>query len=300
MDGGHRGLIPLLGSISDPSVGGPERFLTFRRLEDMASPLITTGSLPDSWRVRLPDFEGPLDLLLSLIRLNKVEITDLPISLICEQFHEYLQLMEELSLDIAGEYIYMASYLIHLKSKMLLPKPKTLKGEEVDEDPRQDLVQRLLEYRRLKEAAQSLAEVDSLRRGMWPRKSDEIRRIAKDDAPVVDISDLSLFDLLKTFKSVLDRFERENPEPMVLMGETFSVREQLERLLDRLGTGRAVDLLDDLRSLSGRREAVSAFLAVLELVKLQLVRLHQTTKGSLLLYRTDRSVDAAELEMIRA
>ena len=266
----------------------------------MAGPLTTTGTLPESWRVRLPDFEGPLDLLLSLIRLNKVEIVDIPVALICDQFHEYLHLMEELSLDIAGEYIYMASYLVHLKSKMLLPKPKTLKGEVIDEDPRQDLVERLLEYRRLKEAAQSLAEVDSVRRGMWPRKSDEIKRIAKDDAPVMDLSDLSMFDLLKTFKVVLDRYERENPEPMVVLGETFSVRDQFERLLGRLTAGRAVDLLDDLRSLSGRREAVAAFLAVLELVKLQLVRLHQTGKGSLLLYRTEREVESGELEMIRA
>lgn len=266
----------------------------------MAGTLTTTGTLPESWAVRLPDFEGPLDLLLSLIRLNKVEIVDIPVALICDQFHEYLYLMEELSLDIAGEYIYMASYLVHLKSKMLLPKPKNLKGEVVDEDPRQDLVERLLEYRRLKEAAQNLAEVDSLRRGMWPRKSDDMRRIVKDDAPVLDISDLSMFDLLKTFKTVLDRYERENPEPMVLAGETFSVRDQFERLLGRMHAGRAVDLLDDLRSLSGRREAVAAFLAVLELVKLQLVRLHQTGKGSLLLYRTEREVEAGELELIRA
>ena len=266
----------------------------------MASPLITTGSLPESWRVRLPEFEGPLDLLLNLIRLNKVELVDIPVALICDQFHEYLHLMDELSLDIAGEYIYMASYLIHLKSKLLLPKPKTLKGEEIHEDPRQDLVARLLEYRRLKDAAQSLAEVDSLRRGMWPRKSDEMRRIARDEYPEVDISDLSMFDLLRTFKSVLDRYERENPEPMVLLGETFSVRDQFERLLNRQSSGRAVDLLDDLRSLSGRREAVAAFLAVLELAKLQLVRLHQTAKGSLLLYRTDRKLEAGELEMIQA
>ena len=266
----------------------------------MSGTLTIMGTLPESWRVRLPDFEGPLDLLLNLIRLNKVEIVDIPVALICDQFHEYLYLMEEMSLDIAGEYIYMASYLVHLKSKMLLPKPKNLKGEEIDEDPRQDLVERLLEYRRLKEAAQNLAEVDSQRRGMWPRKSDDLRRIVKDDTPVLDLSELSMFDLLKTFKTVLDRFERENPQPMVVLGETFSVRDQFERLLSRLKAGRAVDLLDDLRSLSGRREAVAAFLAVLELVKLQLVRLHQTGQGSLLLYRTDRELDAGELELIQA
>ena len=135
----------------------------------MASPLPATGTLPESWRVRLPSFEGPLDLLLNLIKANEVEITDIPVALVCDQYHEYLHLMEALDLDIAGDYIYMAAYLIHLKSKMLLPRPKTLEGEVVDEDPREDLVQRLLEYRRLKEAAQTLAEVDSVRHGMWVR-----------------------------------------------------------------------------------------------------------------------------------
>ena len=177
----------------------------------MASPLPITGTLPETWNVHLPVFEGPLDLLLNLIRLNKVEITDIPVAIICDQFHRYLELMEELNLDIAGDYIYMAAYLIQLKSKMLLPKPRNLAGEEIDEDPREDLVQRLLEYRRLKEAAQNLAEVDSQRRGMWPRQSDEMRRIAKAEEPEMDLGEISLFDLLRTFRTVLDRFERENP-----------------------------------------------------------------------------------------
>ena len=264
----------------------------------MASPLPTTGVLPESWHVRLPDFEGPLDLLLQLIRVNQVEITDIPVALVCDQFHAYLDLMEVLNLDIAAEYIYMAAYLIHLKSKMLLPRPRTLDGKEVDEDPRQDLVAKLLEYRRLKEAAQTLAEVDSVRRGMWPRKSDEMRRISKDEAPEIDISDLSLFDLLKTFKTVLDRYEREHPEPMRLTGETFSVRDQIERLLETLGAGRPLDLLDDLRTLSGRREAIAAFLAVLEMARMHILRLHQTKQGSILLYRTEQEIDRAELEAI--
>jgi len=261
----------------------------------MASPLPSTGALPESWHVRLPDFEGPLDLLLQLIRVNKVEITDIPVALVCDQFHAYLDLMEVLNLDIAAEYIYMAAYLIHLKSKMLLPKPRDLEGQEIEEDPREDLVQRLLEYRRLKEAAQTLAEVDSVRRGMWPRHSDEMRRIAKDEAPEIDISDLSLFDLLKTFKTVLDRYEREHPEPMRLTGETFSVRDQIDRLLSTLRTDRPLDLLDDLRTLSGRREAIAAFLAVLEMCRMHILRLHQT-RGAILLYRTEHAVDRSAIE----
>ncbi|MEM7356118.1 MAG: segregation/condensation protein A [Acidobacteriota bacterium] len=265
----------------------------------MASPLPPSGTLPDDWQVRLPVFEGPLDLLLHLIKINKVEITDIPVAMICDQFHAYLELMEELNLDIAGDYIYTASYLIHLKSKMLLPRPKTLDGAEIEADPRQDLVERLLEYRRLKEAAQTLAEVDSQRRGMWPRQSDEVRRIAKDDTPEMDLSEVSLFDLLRTFKQVLERFERENPEPILLPGEVFTLRQQIERLMDLLLTGRPYDLLDDMRCLSCRREAIAAFLAVLEMARLHLIRVHQTAKGSILLYRTTRELDLSELEAIQ-
>src|SRR5258706_6865866 len=124
------------------------------------------GPLPAAWRVHLPIFEGPLDLLLHLIKLNRVDITDIPVATICDQFHAYFGLMEELNLDIAGEYIYEAALLIHIKSKMLLPRPAGSAGEP-EEDPRQELVERLLEYRPIKERAQSLAEVDRLRLGIW-------------------------------------------------------------------------------------------------------------------------------------
>lgn len=259
----------------------------------------TSSLLPATWQVHLPIFEGPLDLLLHLLKVNKIEVTDIPVAPICDQFHEYLHLMENLNLDIAGEYIYMAAYLIHLKSKMLLPRPKTLDGETIEEDPREDLVARLLEYRKLKEAAQTLAEVDSVRRGMVPRTSDELKVIAAEDTGSVDFGELSLYDLLKTFRDVLDRFQRENPPPMHLIGEMFSVRDQFDRLLGQLDRGRPFDMLDDLRTLSGRREAIAAFLAVLELAKLNLVRLHQTTAGAVLLYRTTRELQQHELETIQ-
>jgi len=265
----------------------------------MPSLLPSTGTLPESWRVRLPIFEGPLDLLLHLIKINQVEITDIPIATICDQFHQYLQWMEELNLDIAGDYIYMAAYLIHLKSKMLLPRPKTVDGREQTEDPRQDLVERLLEYRRLKEAAQTLAEVHSVRHGMWVRRSEEIRRIVKEAEPELDISEVSLFDLLRTFREVIERFEREHPEPLLLSADTYTVREQIERLLGRLRAGRPYELIDDLRCLSCVREAIAAFLAVLEMARLNLVRLHQTREGSILLYRTTRQLSPEELEAIQ-
>jgi len=251
--------------------------------------------LPETWKVHLPIFEGPLDLLLQLCKLNRVEITDIPITRVCDQFHEYLDLMDELNLDIAGDYIYVAALLIHLKSRSLLPRQKTVSGEP-EEDPREDLVQRLLEYRRLKEAAQSLAEVDSVRRDVWGRVGRP--EVPESDEQTWDIGDVSLFDLLAALKETLDRYDREHPPPIRLSGETFSVRQQFERLLKSLIPGRPYDFLDDLRSRSCRAEAVAAFLAVLELARLHLIRAHQTESGELLLYRTTRDLQRHELEAI--
>lgn len=252
--------------------------------------------LPESWRVEVPVFEGPLDLLLHLIKINEVEITDIPVATICDQFHEYLRLMEELNLDIAGEYIYEAALLIHLKSKMLLPRQPRREGEPEEEDPRQELVERLLEYRRLKEAAQSLAEVHQLRRGIWSRDAPPPKLAGADEE--IDLGDVSLYDLLGAFKQALDRFERENPPPYHLHPESFSVKGQLSRLLRVMGLGRPYDLLADLRSCSCRAEAIAAFLAILEMARLNLARLHQTEGGEILLYRTTREASSEELETV--
>jgi segregation and condensation protein A len=255
------------------------------------------GLLPAAWRVHLPVFDGPLDLLLHLIKINKVEITDIPVAVICDQFHEYLKIMDELNLDVAGEYIYEAALLIHLKSKMLLPRPPKAEGEP-EEDPRQELVERLLEYRRLKEAAQSFAELDRVRMGIWTRKPQPLPKpdLAEDEE--IDIGEVSLFDLLGALKKALVRYEREHPPPLQLSLEEYSVRGQFDRLLNALDAGRPFDLVMDLKSRSCRAEAISAFLAVLELARLNLVRIHQTESGDVLLYRTTREADLHDRETI--
>jgi segregation and condensation protein A len=260
------------------------------------------ASLPESWRVHLPIFEGPLDLLLHLIKINRVEITDIPVAVICDQFHEYLRLMEELNLDIAGEYIYEAAVLIHLKSKLLLPRPALSATGEPEEDPRQDLVARLLEYRRMKEVAQSFAEVDRVRLGIFTRKAplpnlDEPEAEGEEPA-TLDLGEVSLFDLLGALKTVLVRYDKEHPPPLQISGETWSVRGQLDRLLAVLDAGRPYDFIADLKNRSCRSEAISAFLAILELARMNLVRIHQTESGEILLYRTTRAVGVDELEGI--
>ncbi|HEV2854873.1 MAG TPA: segregation/condensation protein A [Thermoanaerobaculia bacterium] len=253
--------------------------------------------LPEAWRVHLPIFEGPLDLLLHLIKINKVEITDIPVATICDQFHAYLGIMKELNLDVAGEYIYEAAFLIHLKSKMLLPRPSKAEGEP-EEDPRQELVERLLEYRRMKEVAQSFAEVDRLRMGIWTRRPQPLPALPEDEEQQVDLGEVSLFDLLSALKTALVRYDREHPPPIQLTLEAWSVRGQFDRLLSQLDAGRPFDLIADLKGRSCRAEAIAAFLAVLELARLNLVRVHQTESGDVLLYRTTRELGADEWEAI--
>jgi segregation and condensation protein A len=255
------------------------------------------GLLPDAWRVQLPVFEGPLDLLLHLIKINRVEITDIPVATICDQFHAYLALMEELNLDVAGEYIYEAAVLIHLKSKMLLPRPARAEGEP-EEDPRQELVERLLEYRRLKEIAQSFAEVDRMRMGIWTRRPQPLPQAPEEEEATVDLGEVSLFDLLGALKHALVRYEREHPPALQLSLEAFSVRGQFDRLLAILDAGRPYDFVDDLRTRSCRAEAIAAFLAILELARLNLVRVHQTEAGDILLYRTTRDLSDQDREAI--
>lgn len=264
----------------------------------MRTPIPSPGLLPESWRVHLPVFDGPLDLLLQLVKVNEVEITDIPVATVCDQFHEYLALAEELDLDLAGEYIYEAALLIHLKSRLLLPRAPRVEGEP-EEDPREELVARLLEYRRLRDAAQSLAEIESVRRGIWRRQgSPPDLGEAPEDLGEIDLGEVSLYDLLGALRHVMVRWDQAHPPAYHLGLETFSVRDQVKRLLAEIDRGRPFDLLADLKARSCRSEVIAAFLAVLELARLSLVRVHQTSDGEVVLYRTTREAASEELEAL--
>jgi chromatin segregation and condensation protein Rec8/ScpA/Scc1 (kleisin family) len=160
-------------------------------------------------------------------------------------------------------------------------------------------VQRLLDYQRLKDAAQSLAETQSLREGMWSRPSQEASFLPDNDEDALNLEDVSLYDLLVVFRTALERHDREHPAPLIYRGDHFPVRGQFERLLELVRPGEPYDFLDDLLALSCRSEAIAAFLAILELSRLQLIRLHQTNEGDLLLYRTTRQLLPDELRDIQ-
>ena len=161
----------------------------------------------DAIRIRLQSFEGPLDLLVHLIKKNKVDVYDIPIALITRQYLDYLDLMQELNLDMASEFLVMAATLIHIKSKMLLPRPETATGDPVEEeDPRDQLVRRLLEHQRFKAAAELLHERETIRNAQWTRPDARVEAIAGEDyEPELEVD---IFSLLSAFKAVLERGPR--------------------------------------------------------------------------------------------
>ena len=222
--------------------------------------------------VKLPQFEGPLDLLLHLIRKNELDIRNLPLADICRQYHEYLVLMQELDLEIAAEFLYVEAMLVHIKSQMVLPRAAASAPEE---DPRDDLVRRLLEYRKYKGVAETLHEMEALRLGLWGRVPAKLET-PEAEADEADLSEVSLFDLLTFFKGALDRYRAQHPPSMEIAHQKFSIKEKMEQMLSRVRSGGGpLPLSDVFRSLSGRSEAIAIFLAVLELLRLRVVRAQQ-------------------------
>jgi segregation and condensation protein A len=237
--------------------------------------------------ISIPAFSGPFDLLLHLIRVNEVSITDIPIAEITEQYTAYLDTMRELDLDIASEYIAMAAELIYIKSRMLLPRAPG----EPEESPLEDLQRRLLEYQRYKEAAETLHEVDSLRAGLWPRPP-----IAPPSSPEGETLEVSLFDLIGAFREVTERYRLAHPAALEIRHQRFSVREKMEQLLARLDERRTLPLLEFLGEMAFRAEAVTAFLAFLELIRLGVARAFQKSAfGEIHVTRTDLVYTAANV-----
>ncbi|MFQ5700944.1 MAG: segregation and condensation protein A [Acidobacteriota bacterium] len=233
-------------------------------------------------RLVLQSFEGPLDLLLHLIRSNEISITDIPIVEICRQYDSYLSLMRELDLDVAGEYLVMAATLTHIKSRTLLPAPPPSPGEE-PEDPRADLVRQLLDYQRMRAAAEGLLVRDRV-------QADRYLRGHAGEDPLgpyrqETLLDVSLFDLLSAFKKLVESLGDD--QPLHVERDDISVAEKIAWILDRLEGTPALAFEDLLKDLVTRAERIVAFLAILELIRLRLIRASQRRPaGEILLSRT--------------
>jgi len=226
-----------------------------------------------TYKVKLEVFEGPLDLLLYLIKKEEIDIYDIPIARITDQYLEYLELMKLLDLNIAGEFLVMAATLIHIKSKMLLP-PEEVEGEEKeDEDPRAELVKRLLEYKKFKEAASQLSHMESHQRHFFARVAPGLQD--PDEQVKNEFFEASLFDLITAFTKVLKEIPKEAFHEVVK--DEFTVSEKIHDIIHFL-VERPVILFTDLfKKAKNRLEVITTFLAILELIRLKEVVVRQAS-----------------------
>jgi segregation and condensation protein A len=219
------------------------------------------------YEVKLEIFEGPLDLLLHLIRKNEVDIFDIPIATITDQYLAYLDLMKALNISLAGDFLVMASTLVHIKSRMLLPGAQ----EEEAEDPRMEIARPLIEYLKLKEAAEDLTAREILERDVFSRKlAPELRSQLQSEEPMLEVS---LFQLIDAFKRIVE--ERLPGATIAFQKEEWSLKDKTTQIMDRLKTQGPfffVELFDQDRTIS---EFVITFLAILELVQMGLVKIVQ-------------------------
>ncbi len=248
---------------------------------------------PYALQVFLEAFEGPLDLLLYLIRRQNIDILDIPIAEITKQYVQYIELMNELQLELAGEYLLMAAMLAEIKSRMLLPRPQT--EEEEEEDPRAELVRRLQEYERFKKAAQDIADLPRLERDTF---------VAVVEAPekkvVTQLPDVTLKELLLAFHDVLRRAEMFSN--LHVQREPLSVRQRMSEILTRINANEFTGFVELFDPEEGRLGVAVTFIAILELLKETVIEVVQAEEYSALHVRAASSVrlvadsDAAEPE----
>ena len=220
-------------------------------------------SLP--YQIQLERYEGPLDLLLDLIRKQQINIHDIPIASITGQYLEYLRHLDRHDIDISADFLYMAATLIYIKSKMLLPAEPVLPGEEPAGDPREELVHRLLEHEQFKSAAQMLHERQQIEDHVWTRPDLSLYEGGESERDVM----VSVVDLVKVFQQVLDR--RSERKDIELERDEFTVAAMMTQLCARLSETDSLQLVGFFESCPTRRAMIAAFLAVLELVRLEAI-----------------------------
>ena len=225
--------------------------------------------IADPYTVKLEIFEGPLDLLLHLIRRNQVDIYDIPIATVTDQYLDYLNMMRSLNLDVAGEFLLMAATLLQIKSKTLLPLPPEEEAEE-GEDPRAELVNRLLEYQKYKEAAARLHESDMLDRNIFVQ-GDQAE--GSEDRELVEVG---VFELIEALKDVLNRASIEAAYDITL--DRITIEERIAQILEAVNLERSGLLFSSLFSgVSSKEEIILTFLALLELIKMRMIKVYQRT-----------------------
>lgn len=236
-----------------------------------------------SYSIKLDKFEGPLDLLLHLIRKNELDIYDIPIALITKQYLEYLSLLKELNLEVAGDFLVMASTLLQIKSRMLLPNPEPEEGEgEAEEDPRAELVRRLIEYQRYKDAALHLGEREILGREVFARRfgSQELQIVPAED----EVIELDLFQLAEAFSSLISRVPTARVHEVVGF-DSISIADAINEILGLLQEREMLAFEELFREDDSRERLIASFLALLELCKLKMLKVLQNKScGEIYIY----------------
>lgn len=227
--------------------------------------------MEESYSIKLPAFEGPLDLLLHLIRENKIDIYDIPISIITHQYLDYIGMMKELNLDIAGEFLVMAATLIQIKSRMLLPVEEQAPDGEL-EDPRFELVQRLIEYQAFKEASLAFREMEDEWSNVFYRDQLAHEVSHEEEPQELNLFDLSLFDLMGAFRRILDRVP---PEVVGITREALTVKGRISFIIERIENQDAVRFEELFTDNNTRSYLVVTFIALLEILRLGLARAYQ-------------------------
>lgn len=226
-----------------------------------------------TFTTKLEVFEGPLDLLLHLIKINEVDISDIPIATITDQYLEYLDLMKALDINVAGDFLLMASTLMHIKSKMLLPKQKD-DLEEI-EDPREEIVRSLMEYMRLKEAANELASRDILYRDVFKRGIEMDSPSGQED---INTAEVTLYELMNAFKMII---KKKYPDVVLrFKAESWSVKKKMVEIMKRLKGVKNLYLGDLFSTMGSVSEMIATFLALLELVRTGSINAFQDREGS--------------------
>jgi len=216
-----------------------------------------------SYKIKLEIFEGPFDLLLFLIRKNEVDIYDIPIHEITEQFLEYIELMKILDLEIAGEFIEMVALLMNIKARMLLPKPVGISDEDY-EDPRTELVERLIEYKRFKDAAAEISVFESNRRKLFSRKSFEKYFVKNEISTEEYLNDVSLFDLLLALKKALDNMPKITEHQVTRIDVT--IEQQTDYILNKFTATSAILFSELIKQMKEKIVIIVTFMALLDLI----------------------------------
>lgn len=219
------------------------------------------------YHVKLEGFEGPLDLLLHLVNRYEIDIYDIPVSEITEQYMYYIQTMQQLELNIASEYLVMAATLLAIKSSLLLPNQELIDdGEEYEEDPREELINRLIEYRKYKEAAGQLKEKEDDEQSIFTRAPEKISLNKEEQRPMLDGKG-SIYDMLAAMQQVFDRKKWNRPLATTIERSEIPIKQRMEEVLDQIKTSKDGIVFDDLFPYPTRSYIVITFMAVLELMK---------------------------------